>query len=105
MPLQFLDVPRQTQTDIDRGEYPDMQNIKDVWMSGAPSLDPARSLPTEWTGRTMIDLMRPKPPKGYEYVQGRLTKLNKCKKGLTRPGNIRPEDWNDPRLKAADKDN
>ena len=48
-----------------------------------------KELPDSWTGRTTFELLRPPPPAGYSYVEGRLTKTQET----TRPGNVWPEVW------------
>ena len=46
-------------------------------------------LPESWTGKTTFELLRPLPPTGYSYIEGRLTKTQET----TRPGSIWPEIW------------
>ena len=43
----------------------------------------------EWTGRTIVDLRLPMCQRGYEWVEGRETKIQATR----RPANVWPEVW------------
>ena len=58
--------------------------IEDFWTQ-----DSNRQLFADWTGKTIFELLRPEPPQGYEYTNGRLTK----QQTTTRPGNVWLEVW------------
>ena len=82
VPMYFLDVQRRTETDIDN---PSENVIRDYWPD-----DGAKPLSTTWCGATYFHLLMPRPPAGYHYAMGRLTKTYQ---GSTRPPNCRPEEW------------
>ena len=42
-----------------------------------------------WSGSTRFEILRPTPPKGKQWVNGRLTKIQKSR----RPAHIWPEVW------------
>ena len=58
IPLKFLDVTRETRTDI----LGPLESHSDIWTSSNPMLDPEYSRP--WTGSTSFNLIRPAPPPG-----------------------------------------
>jgi hypothetical protein len=81
LPLNFLDVMRNTKTDIiDDAEH----NINDMWNIAGP-----RQLTTAWTGTTTFHILHTKPSKGKTWVMDRETKKQKS----TRPPTIYPEVW------------
>lgn len=80
VPLDYIDVMRESRTDIEDDE----REIKDYWYDADP-----RNLSSAWTGSTLFWLLKPKPPPGQMYVQGRLTKIQKT----TRPASVRTEEW------------
>ena len=82
VPLKYLDVMRVTKTDITEAAE---SRIEDFWTQHDPAND--RPLSLDWVGTTTFNLLRPKPDEGYEWVEGRLTKIQKT----TRPANIWPE--------------
>ena len=83
MPLKYIDVGRRTYTDV---ETPiEESEISDCWTTP----DASREVSSDWTGRTCFNILRPKPPQGYYWVEGRLTKRQKT----TRPDNVWPEVW------------
>ena len=81
IPLKYIDVLRKTTTDLD--DYKEKE-IQDIW-----SLDKDKQLSGQWTGRTSFTILKSRPPHGYKWVDGRLTKIQKTK----RPDSIRPEEW------------
>ena len=48
-----------------------------------------RHLSHVWTGRTRFTILRPSPPDGFKWCEGRSTRVQKT----TRPENIWPEVW------------
>ena len=81
LPLKYIDVLRKTTTDIDEAAE---AQIDDFWYDSDP-----KELSTSWTGRTVFTLLRPAPPDGYKWVEGRLTRLQTT----TRPDSVWPEVW------------
>ena len=81
--MKFIDVIRHTFTNIDSGSE---QSIRDVW-KGEP--EDQRELMEEWTGSTTFELLKPLPPPGYRWINGRLTR----DQTTTRPDHIFPETW------------
>ena len=71
---------RTTETDL---EGKTLNRIEDFWVTAE------KELPDSWTGKTIFELLRPLPPVGYSYIEGRLTKTQET----TRPRNIWPEMW------------
>ena len=87
IPLKYIDVLRRTETDLESQEE---KTIKDIWLEYEDNLPSAnRELSDHWTGRTIFTLLRPKPPDGQEWIDGRLTRKQKT----TRPPTIWPEFW------------
>ena len=83
IPVKYLDVMRTTHTDV---ETPQSEvRIEDHWTEP----DAQRALSSDWTGKTCFDLLRPKPPPGFSYVEGRLTRIQTT----SRPDNVYPEFW------------
>ena len=83
VPLKFLDVMRHTNTDCDLLRD---RNIEDYWTN---SDNNKRHFDQFWTGSTRFELIRPEPPEGKRWVQGRLTRKQKSR----RPDTIWPEFW------------
>jgi len=81
IPTKYLDVMRRTETDT---EHLAERHIRDYWFDDGP-----RDLSEPWTGRTIFNLLRPEPPHGYIWIDGRLTK----KQATTRPDSVWPETW------------
>ena len=71
---------RTTETDL---EEKTLNRIEDFWVTAE------KELPDSWTGKTTLEFLRPLPPVGYSYIEGRLTKTQET----TRPRNIWPEIW------------
>ena len=42
-----------------------------------------------WTGKTLFPILRPDPPKGFKWVEGRLTRIQKT----SRPDSVWVEVW------------
>ena len=63
------------------------QQIRDIWVHE----DAQRQLSSTWTGKTCFEYIRPALPMGYEYVQGRPTRVQKTE----RTPNVLPEVWRD----------
>ena len=76
IPLRYIDVVRRTTTDIDSA---DEHEIQDFWTK-----DGARELTGQWFGKTVFKILRPPAPFGWDWVEGRLTKIQKT----TRPGHL-----------------
>ena len=81
LPPKYLDVMRLTRTNLDTLAE---KEIEDIWCDQGPA-----ELSAKWTGSTTFDILRPKPPDGMTWVEGRPTKVQKT----TRPPNIRTERW------------
>ena len=92
IPLKYIDDTRQAETSL---ESPSEKFINDYW--NVPREDPAggdprqadRRLSEPWTGRTIFSLLRQPLPEGWEWVQGRPTRMQKT----NRPPSIWPEFW------------
>ena len=84
LPLEWLDILRETKTDLQHAE---LDCIDDFWTQD--SLNGARDLDEEWIGRTSFNILRPKPGKGLEWQNGRLTQVQTT----TRPPTIWVEVW------------
>ena len=97
IPLKYVDVMRVTQTNLDS---PSESRIEDIWWPTPGDIyEVQRDLSSPWTGKTTFDLIRPVPPKGYEWVEGRLTKIQSTE----RPPNVTPETWLSVSRKAKKK--
>ena len=83
-PIKWIDVTRFTQTSIDAAS---LNKIDDLWFDGTNTVE--CNLDQEWIGRTRFTLLKPAPPKGWVWQDGRLTKGQKT----SRPDNIWPEVW------------
>ena len=64
-----IDVMRRTDTDCDMKVE---KRIEDLWTD-----EGSRELSIPWTGKTVFWLLRHAAPKGYEYVLGRKTRIQK----------------------------
>ena len=81
VPLKYIDVSRTTHTNLDVKQE---RRIDDYW-----NIDGSRDLSDYWTGFTQFTLFEEKPPDGYLWSEGRLTR-----KQLTyRPDYLWPELW------------
>ena len=81
VPLKYIDVSRTTHTNLDAKQE---KRIDDYW-----NIDGSRDLSDPWTGFTPFTLLEEKPPNGYMWSRGRLTR-----KQLTpRPDHLWPELW------------
>ena len=81
MPLKWLDVMRFTSTSLPEAG---MRSIDDYWLE-----DKDESLDMEWTGHTRLSILKPQARIGYNWVNGRETKMQKT----TRPDSCLPELW------------
>ena len=79
MPLQYIDVSRTTHTNLDVKQE---RRIDDYW-----NIDGSRDLSDPWTGFTQFTLLEEKPPEGYMWSGGRLTR----KLLISRPDHLWPE--------------
>jgi hypothetical protein len=73
-------------TNLDHG---DLQWIEDCWTADARE-GTHRELDEEFLGRTVHTLLKKKPMPGYEYQNGRLTKVHE---GSSRPEHIFSNNW------------
>ena len=65
-PLHFIDAMRTTSTNLENKAEAE---IEDYWTT-----DPLdRELTGSWTGTTSFHILRPEPPSGFIWVDGRLT--------------------------------
>ena len=83
IPLDFLDTHRYTRTSLDG----DSSRIENHWLPDDASCQ--QDLLEPWTGSTFFQIRPPEPKFGYQYVQGRLTKIQKTE----RPPTVLPEQW------------
>ena len=74
LPLKYIDVSRTTCTNLDVKQE---KRIDDYW-----NIDGSRDLSDPWTGFTLFILLEEKPPDGYMWYEGRLTR----KQLTSRPG-------------------
>ena len=79
IPLKYIDVSRTTHTNLDVKQE---RRIDDYW-----NVDGSRDLSDSWTGFTHFTLLEEKPPDGYMWSGGRLTR----KQLTTRPDHLWPE--------------
>ena len=82
VPLEYIDILRRTETDIDAKSE---KTIRDFWTTENADYE----LSQPWVGRVVFELRRIDPGKCWEYVEGRLTEIQKT----TRPGHITVEAW------------
>ena len=81
IPLKYIDVSRTTQTNLDVLQE---NRIDDYW-----NVDGSRDLSDSWTGFTQLTRLEEKPPDGYMWSGGRLTR----KQLTSRPDRLWPELW------------
>ena len=81
VPLKYIDVSRTTCTNLDVKQE---KRIDDYWI-----VDGSRDLSDPWTGFTQFTLLEEKPPEGYMWSGGRLTR----KQQTSRPDHLWPEIW------------
>ena len=81
IPLKYIDVSRTTHTNLDVKHE---KRIDDYW-----NIDGSRDLSDPWTGFTQFTLLEEKPPEGYMWSGGRLTR----KQLTSRPDHLWPELW------------
>ena len=81
IPLRYIDVSRTTCTNLDVKQE---KRIDDHW-----NIDGSRDLSDPWTGFTQFTLLEEKPPDGYMWSGGRLTR----KQLTSRPDHLWPELW------------
>ena len=81
IPLKYIDVTRTTHTNLDVKQE---KRIEDYW-----NIDGSRDLSDSWTGFTQFTLLDEKPPDGYTWSGGRLTR----KQVTSRPDHLWPELW------------
>ena len=81
IPLKYIDVTRTTHTNLDVKQE---KRIDDYW-----NIDGSRDLSDSWTGFTQFTLLDEKPPDGYTWSGGRLTR----KQVTSRPDHLWPELW------------
>ena len=80
-PLKYIDVSRTTHTNLDVAQE---RRIDDYW-----NIDGSRDLSDPWTAYTQFTLLEEKPPDGYMWSGGRLTR----KQLTSRPDHLWPELW------------
>ena len=81
IPLKYIDVSRPSHTNLDVKQE---KRIDDYW-----NIDGSRDLSDSWTGFTQFTLLEEKPPDGYMWSGGRLTR----KQLTSRPDHLWPELW------------
>ena len=81
IPLKYIDVSRTTHTNLDVKQE---KRIDDYW-----NIDGSRDLSDPWTGFTQFTLLEDKPPDGYMWSGGRVTR----KQLTSRPDHLWPEPW------------
>ena len=81
IPLKYIDVTRTTHTNLDVKQE---KRIDDYW-----NIDGSRDLSDPWTDFTQFTLLDEKPPDGYTWSGGRLTR----KQLTSRPDHLWPERW------------
>ena len=81
IPLKYIDVSRTTRPNLDVKQE---RRIDDYW-----NIDGSRDLSDPWTGFTQFTLSEEKPPDGYVWSGGRLTK----RQVTSRPDHLWPELW------------
>ena len=80
-PLKYIDALRTTRTNLDVMQE---RRIDDYW-----NIDGSRDLSDSWTGFTQFTPLEEKPPDGYMWSGGRLTK----RQVTSRPDHLWPELW------------
>ena len=90
IPIEYIDVLRVTETDLDDTAE---STINGFWYKPNDDTEnmpgPARGLSNAWVGKTLFQILRPQPPEGYMWQEGRLTR----QQHTTRPDNIWVEIW------------
>ena len=81
IPLKYIDVSRTTHTNLDVKQE---KCIDDYW-----NIDGCRDLSDPWTGFSQFTLLEEKPPNGYMWPGGRITR----KQLTSRPDQLWPELW------------
>ena len=81
VPLKYIDVSRTTHTNLDVKQE---RRIDDYW-----NIDGSTDLSDSWTGFTQFTLLEEKPPDGYMWSGGKLTR----KQLTSRPDYLWPELW------------
>ena len=66
IPLKYIDVSRTTHTYLDVKQE---KRIDDYW-----NIDGSREMSDSWTGFTQFTLLEEKPPEGFMWSGGRLTR-------------------------------
>ena len=79
IPLKYIDASRTARTNLDVMQE---RRIHDYW-----NIDGSRDLSDSWTGFTQFTLLDEKPPDGYMWSGGRLTK----RQVTSRPDHLWPE--------------
>ena len=79
IPLKYMNVSRTTKTNLDVMQE---RRIDDYW-----NIDGSRDLSDYWTFFTQFPFLEEKPPDGYMWSRGRLTK----RQVTSRPGHLWPE--------------
>ena len=92
LPLKYLDILRKTETDL---EAYAQREIDDFWTDDNAS----RELTDAWTGRVKFTILRPTPPAGKEWQDGRLTRVQ----ATTRPESVWVETWESMSKKGRKK--
>ena len=91
IPLKYINVTRTTHTNLDVKQE---KRIDDYW-----NIDGSRDLSDPWTGFTQFTLLEEKPPDGYMWSWGILTRKRQV---TSRPDHLWPELWN-AKLKGKQK--
>ena len=79
IPLKYIDVSRTTCTNLDVKHEKRIDDSRNI----------SRDLSDPWTGFTQFTLLEEKPPEGYMWSWGRLTR----KQQTSRPDHLWPEIW------------
>ena len=79
--LKYIDVSRTAHTNLDVMQE---SRIDDYW-----NIDGSRDLSDSWTGFAQFTLLSEKPPEGYIWSRGRLTK----RQATSKPDHLWPELW------------
>ena len=72
MLLTYIDVVRQTRSNIDNVSW---HTVDDQWTEDGSAYYSER-----WTGCTRFQILRPRPPTGHTWVNGRPTKIQQTRK-------------------------
>ena len=84
IPLKYIDVTRTTHTNLDVKQE---RRIDDFW-----NIDGSRDLSDHWTGFTQFIQLEEKPPDGYMWSRGRLTRKQLTSRGQNIYGQNSGED-------------